>query len=263
VFEIPSAILHPAQQHASPTPVIEQGRVYVHFGAHGTACLDTRSGKTIWARQDLPCNHFRGPASSPILYGNSLVVAFDGFDLQYVVALDKRTGQTLWRRDRNIEYGTDNGDVKKAYGTAKVITVDGAPQLVYPSAGADCLRAANRRVWRTNHGMNARNPPCSVTACCFQSFLAASPSPCVMQGRVTKTAVEWKAPGRADAFAGRPDLHGRDAALLRTDQDGVGLAKASGQFLALYAEGRVYFSNQEGQTFVVAARDYELLATNE
>jgi hypothetical protein len=55
----------PFNSYASPTPVVEEGRVYVHFGAHGTACLDTKTGEKLWTRQDLPCNHFRGPASSP------------------------------------------------------------------------------------------------------------------------------------------------------------------------------------------------------
>ena len=77
---------------ASPTPVIEDGRVYVHFGSYGTAALDTRTGQTVWARRDLPCNHWRGPGSSPMLYGELLIVHFDGYDLQYAVALDKNTG---------------------------------------------------------------------------------------------------------------------------------------------------------------------------
>src|SRR5436190_13011514 len=53
---------------ASPTPVIEEGRVYVAFGSYGTACLDTRNAEVVWTRRDLPCLHFRGPASSPILF---------------------------------------------------------------------------------------------------------------------------------------------------------------------------------------------------
>src|SRR6266481_2180321 len=81
---------------ASPTPAVEEGRLYVHFGSTGTACLDTRTGKTLWQRRDLRCDHFRGPASSPILYRDLLIVNFDGFDVQYVVALDKATGRTVW-----------------------------------------------------------------------------------------------------------------------------------------------------------------------
>ena len=64
--------------YASPTPAIEEGRVYIHFGSYGTACLDTKTGEKIWERRDLKCNHWRGPASSPILYNGLLILTFDG-----------------------------------------------------------------------------------------------------------------------------------------------------------------------------------------
>src|SRR4029079_7409406 len=126
----------PFNSYASCTPAIEEGRVYVHFGAHGTAALDTSNAKILWKRQDLKCDHHRGPGSSPILFENLMIVNFDGYDVQYVVALDKNTGETVWKTDRNIEYANDDGDIKKAYGTPRVIDVDGQPQLISPSAGA-------------------------------------------------------------------------------------------------------------------------------
>jgi hypothetical protein len=43
--------------HASPSPVVEPGRLYVHFGAMGTACLDSRTGKILWRNQDLIIDH--------------------------------------------------------------------------------------------------------------------------------------------------------------------------------------------------------------
>ena len=122
--------------YASPTPAIEAGRVYVHFGSPGTAAIDTTTGKLLWKRQDLPCNHFRGAGSSPILVDNLLILTFDGFDYNYLVALDKRTGETVWKRDRNIDYGTDNGDYHKAFSTPQVINAAGRRQLVSPSAVA-------------------------------------------------------------------------------------------------------------------------------
>ncbi|MBI1930053.1 PQQ-binding-like beta-propeller repeat protein [Candidatus Poribacteria bacterium] len=89
--------------HATPTPVVEDGRVYVHFGTYGTACLDTKSGKKLWERRDLNCDHRVRPASSPIIDGDSLFLVFDGVDVQFVVALDKKTGKTLWLRNREVE----------------------------------------------------------------------------------------------------------------------------------------------------------------
>src|SRR4051812_30497805 len=58
LFEVPTPqYAHPFNSYASPTPVIEQGRVYVSFGSPGIACLDTTSGKVLWERRDFVCNH--------------------------------------------------------------------------------------------------------------------------------------------------------------------------------------------------------------
>lgn len=153
---------HPTNSYASCTPAIEQGRVYLHFGSYGTSCVNTGTGKTIWQRTDLECDHFRGPGSSPILYDDKLIVAFDGFDKQYVVALDKQTGETLWKTDREIEYGTDNGDWKKAYCTGAVFEIDGNPILIYPSAKATIgyQPSSGKPIWTVYHeGMNASARP--------------------------------------------------------------------------------------------------------
>ena len=87
--------------HASPSPVIEKGRVYVHFGAAGTACLGYGAfrARSLWQRTDLTCDHWRGPGSSPILWNNLLILTFDGFDQQYVIVLlDKNDGSTVVER---------------------------------------------------------------------------------------------------------------------------------------------------------------------
>ena len=116
---------HPFNSYASPTPVGEPGRVYVTFGSPGTAALDARTGKVLWERRDLECNHFRGAGSSPILFRNLLIMHFDGSDMQYVVALDKSTGKTVWKTPRSIDFkdlGPDgkpnaDGDFRKAFAT--------------------------------------------------------------------------------------------------------------------------------------------------
>ena len=86
--------------YAAPSPAIEPGRVYLHFGCYGTACVDTATRKTIWARNDLPCRHFRGPGSSPVLFGDLLILSMDGIDVQYLVALDKKPARTVWKTNR-------------------------------------------------------------------------------------------------------------------------------------------------------------------
>ncbi len=163
VFENESPqFCHPTNSYASPTPAIEAGRIYVHFGSYGTACFDTTTGQRIWERRDLHCDHYRGPGASPILWDGKLFVAYDGFDLQYVVALDKVTGETVWRKDRQIDYGSDNGDFRKAYCTCHVIEHEGQAQLISPSA-AETISYDPRsgdELWRVRHGgMNTATRP--------------------------------------------------------------------------------------------------------
>jgi len=130
--------------YASPSPAIEPGRVYVHFGSYGTACLDTRTFKTIWQRTDLPCRHYRGPASSVILFENMVILTMDGADLQYLVALDKQTGQTVWKTNRSVKFNdtegfqkfAKDGDLRKAHSTPLIVNIGGEPQMFTPGAKA-------------------------------------------------------------------------------------------------------------------------------
>lgn len=188
---------HSTNSYASPTPVIEDGRVYLHFGKYGTTCLNSVTGEKIWQRKDFECDHFRGPASSPIVYGDHLFVAFDGFDQQYVVALNKETGKTVWKKDREIEYGTDNGDLKKAYSTASVFEIDGSPLLIYPSAIATVayLPATGEVAWTAYHGgMNASARPIQtnkglvILSNGMGKMVAVDPKG---SGNITDTNVAW------------------------------------------------------------------------
>src|SRR6266849_10017558 len=119
--------------YATPSPVIEPGRVYVHFGSFGTACLDTATGKVLWKREDLRCRHYRGPSSSPVLFENLVILTLDGADLQYVVALDKKTGKTVWKTDRDVVWNDENvpgqmardGDLRKAHSTPLIVNIAG------------------------------------------------------------------------------------------------------------------------------------------
>lgn len=134
--------------HASPTPLIEPGRVYVHFGTLGTACLDTETGEILWTNQELNLEHKEGPGSSPIMHGDLLIVNCDGMDVQYVAALNKHTGRLAWKTDRSGEL-SESTDQRKAYSTPLVIDTPRGPQLV--STGADWVVAYDptdgRELW--------------------------------------------------------------------------------------------------------------------
>ena len=120
---------------ASPTPVIEEGRVYVTFGSPGTACLDTKTAKVLWTRRDLPCIHWRGSGSSPVLFGELLILPFDGYDLQYVAALDKKTGKTVWKADRTHDFKTTDGEDR----TAADAFVPGLIRDAYPAGSRSSI----------------------------------------------------------------------------------------------------------------------------
>ena len=166
VFEIAKPQKSPVamNSYASCTPAIEDGRVYVSYGVHGTACLDTETAKVIWQRQDeeLTCDHFRLPASSPILHNGMLVMMFDGADKQFVVALDKANGKTKWLHKRAFDYRTNNGDRKKAYGTPTFIKIGSQTQLIAPAAVAtEALDpGTGKLLWTARTGgMNASGRP--------------------------------------------------------------------------------------------------------
>jgi outer membrane protein assembly factor BamB len=268
--------------YASPTPAIEESRVYVHFGSCGTACLDTATGKTLWSRRDLPCDHYRGPGSSPVLYKGMLYVNFDGYDRQYVVALDKKTGRTVWKKDRAIDYGTDNGDRKKAYCTPSIITVGGKAQLISPAAAATVAYdpATGAELWKVYHGgMNAAARPVfaggKVFLCSGDGGLALVAVRPDGQGDVTRTHIAWKrkkgAPNRSSLLVLGGLLYMvTGAGVASCVEPGTGetvwQGRLQGEFIAspVGADGRIYLFNREGIGYVLeAGRTFKVLSTNQ
>ena len=195
---------HAFNSYASPTPIVDARHLYVTFGAYGTACLDPESGRTLWERRDLECNHYRGAGSSPIFFQDLLIFHMDGFDYQYVIALNRSSGETAWRVDRSHDYGTDNGDFKKAYGTPQIIEVirneQKELQLLSPAAKAMFAYDpyTGKEHWRVRHDEHSaalRPLFDGETVYCSTGFskgnlLAIDPSG---RGDVTKTHVLWQA----------------------------------------------------------------------
>ncbi len=141
--------------YATPTPCIEDGFVFAHFGSLGTACINTFNGKVVWRRTDLKCDHMQGPGSSPILYKDLLILHFDGNDVRFIVALNKSTGDVVWLKERPIEvYAQINEASRKAYITPIIINVNGKDMLI--SNGAGICSAYNpqtgEEIWRVIRG---------------------------------------------------------------------------------------------------------------
>ncbi len=150
--------IHSTNSYATPTPCIEKGRIYVHYGTFGTACIDTKSFDVIWKREDLHCEHMQGPASSPILYKDLLIVHLEGTKDPYVVALDKNTGETIWKSVRPAEiYDPLEPVYRKSYQTPIVVQVNGRDLLVSNSSYMCFAHEVNTGevVWTFRYGYDS------------------------------------------------------------------------------------------------------------
>jgi outer membrane protein assembly factor BamB len=189
---------HVTNTYASPTPVIDGDNVYVHFGAYGSACLNRSNCSKLWERRDLPCNHYRGAGSSPIVHKGKLIFHMDGFDYQYAVALDCQTGKTVWKKDRQVDYGTDNGDLFKAFSTPLVINVAGKAQLISPASMA-CMALdpeTGDEIWRVRYAEHSTTvrPVFDGTRLYLSTGFGKAQMMCLRvdgKGDVTKTHVDW------------------------------------------------------------------------
>jgi outer membrane protein assembly factor BamB len=279
--------------YGSPTPVIEEGRVYVTFGSAGTACLDTATGKALWERRDLPCNHWRGAGSSPTVWGDLLIMHFDGADHQYVVALDKRTGRDVWRTNRSIDFQDltpegkpiRDGDFRKAFSSPLVVTHEGKPLLI--SAASKATYAYDpkdgRELWRVEerkHHSGTVRPVVGHGFVYTATGLAKGELWAVRlggSGVVTGTHVAWKVTRNVP---NRPSPVLAGDLLFMVDQDGgvvTCLEALTGKEIwkerlpgagsysssPVLADGRLYFFNENGHgTVIEAGRTFKVLAAN-
>jgi outer membrane protein assembly factor BamB len=282
---------HAFNSYASPTPVIERGRVYVTFGSPGTAAVDSATGKVVWERRDLECNHFRGAGSSPIVHGNLLVMHFDGSDRQYVVALDKRTGKTVWKTERSIDFqdlGPDgkpqaDGDFRKAFSTPHVATFGGRQVLI--SLGSKAAYAydpaTGKELWRieerTNHSASTR-PVIGHGMIYYPSgfatgqLLAVRPDP---KGMASDANIAWKL---TRGVPQKPSLtlvgdllfmindRGIASSVDAKTGDVVWTSRIQGEYSAspVAAPGRVYvFSEAGAATVIDAGREFKVIGESQ
>jgi outer membrane protein assembly factor BamB len=142
--------------YATPSPVLRDGFVYVEFGPYGTACIDAKLGKIVWKRTDVSTeNIIHGPASSPILYKNLLILHHEATKVLSITALDIKTGATVWVTHRPEEYYVNvQNDWHKSHASPIIITVNGKDQLI--SEGSQVCQAfdpeTGKEIWRVFYG---------------------------------------------------------------------------------------------------------------
>jgi len=265
--------MSPKNSLASPTPVLDGDRVYLHFGAHGTACL-TQTGEIVWKTRLEYDNGQHGPGGSPVLYENLLIVSCDGLDIQYVVALDKLTGKTKWKKMRQGY---------QAYTTPLVVRTPAGDQVISPGA----LRAiayeprTGKEIWNVRYGDGFSNVPRPVYGNGLVYICTGFQEPSMLavridgRGDVTKSHVAWTLK-RGVPLTPSPLLLGDELYMMNDGgiascvdaKTGTELwrARINGNFSAspIYADGRIYFLSEEGLTVVIApGRKFQALATNQ
>ncbi|MEC7724204.1 MAG: PQQ-binding-like beta-propeller repeat protein, partial [Planctomycetota bacterium] len=272
---------HKTGSQASNSPVTDGRFLYAHFGSRGVHCL-TLDGEPVWSRTDLGRMRTRnqfGEGSSPALVDDTLIVNWDHEGDSFVVAIDARTGEDKWRKDR---------DEVTSWSTPVIAEVDGRKQAIISATGA--TRAddvANGDVIWSCKGMTVNSIPTPIVrdgvAYLMSGFRGAMLQAVRLagaKGDVTDTDhVLWRHE-RQTSYVPSALLLGEHVYFLRSNSGvlscvdaATGEVRYEGQRLAglrtvyaspLAADGRVYLVSRGGATKVIkAGGEYVELATNE
>jgi outer membrane protein assembly factor BamB len=263
---------------ASPSPIIESGRLYVHFGHLGTAALDL-DGNVLWRQSKVSYKPRHGNGGSPVLVGNLLIFNCDASADPFVVALSSEDGEVRWKTPRNTTA------IKTfSFSTPTVIEVAGATQLISPGSGfvAAYNPQDGKEIWRVRYGEGYSVVPRPVfangllfVASGYERATLLAIDPKGATGDATEEHVKWTATKGAPLT---PSVLAVNEELYAVSDNGIATCfdartgdvhwtkRLAGDFSAspVLAEGRIYFQNESGTTYVVkAGKTYELLATND
>jgi outer membrane protein assembly factor BamB len=272
--------VHEKNGYASATPATDGQRVYASFGRHGLVALDL-NGRIVWHRKFGVIDNYHGPAGSPVLYRDRIFLYQDqnptASQTAFVAAFDKATGRTIWQTPRTETVG---------WGTPVVVDVGDRDELVV--SGQRRVAAydpdTGRELW-TVRGMTFEVIPTPVVGhgLVFASSGRAGPTFAIRpggSGDVTRTHVAWTTP-KGSPFVPSGIVVG-DLLYLVNDMQSIltvyeatsgtlvyqgrlGVAQREGFSASPVAvNGKVFITNDEGQTFVVqAGREFKLLHVNE
>ncbi|HUX56418.1 MAG TPA: PQQ-binding-like beta-propeller repeat protein [Bacteroidales bacterium] len=283
---------HSLNTYASPTPCIEKGFVYVHYGSMGTACINSANGSIVWERTDFKCKHVQGPASSPVIYKNLLILHYEGTDVRFIVALDKSNGKLIWRSDRPAEpYRPITEIGRKAYTTPIIINVKGRDMLISPGS-AVCIAYdpnSGKGIWRvvdgaestiampfTENGVVYWYAGYMVTSdnIKFTELVAVNPDG---KGDITATNVIWKkweelsrnqslSPVIKDGLIYTVNTRNIMMCIDASTGEEIWSTHVRSNYDAspIYVNGNIWFFSVKGEVLVIkAGRKYEVVAQNQ
>ncbi|MCC9640999.1 PQQ-like beta-propeller repeat protein [Rhodopirellula sp. JC740] len=268
--------IHKKNSHASPTPIVDGDRMFVHFGYQGTACVDL-DGKLLWTNRDLYFKPVHGNGGTPVLVNDRLIFTCDGLKDPKVVALDTTTGEVAWETARPVD-----ADRKFSFCTPLVINVNGRTQVIAP--GSDCVLAldpvSGDVIWQLRYaGYSVIPKPIYHAGLVILSTSYDSPSMLAIdptgQGDVTETHLKWSLRRNVPHT---PSMLAQDGLIYSISDDGIAMCveaatgemiykkRVGGVFSAspILVNNRIYYTDEAGLTTVIATgRDYEVLAEND
>ncbi len=273
--------IHIANSYASPTPVTDGQRLYCHFGSLGTVAIAIATGEIIW-QQRFVVDDITGPASSPVLCDDLLVLVRDGCDEQYVVALDKLTGEAVWRQPRPPIDAVE-GKHRRGFSTPLVIQRAGQKQIIAPTAQwvVAYAPATGAELWKARLATGHAVVPRPVYADGLVYVCSGYPKPEMAAvrvdgaGDVTETHIAWtydrQVPLISSPVVAAGEIYFVSTTGIATCLDAktgkeVWQHRLSGNFAAspLFADGKLYFTSQQGITTVIRpGRQYHELAQNQ
>jgi outer membrane protein assembly factor BamB len=224
-----------------------------------------------------------------VLFEDLVILTFDGADLQYHVALDKKTGQKVWKTDRSVAWNDEHipgqmakdGDLRKAHSTPLIVQVEGQPQMI--SSGAKAAYGydprTGRELWRVefNDWSVAPRPLYSdglayiVTGLVRKEMWAVKAN---SRGTISDGDVVWKQKAGIGKYSSPILVDGliytaADESFLSCIDAKTGevvwTERVGGKFAGspIYAGGRLYFFDQGGKALVIQpGRELKILATN-
>lgn len=279
VEAVPHEPHHPDHGYASASPTTDGKHVWASFGSRGIFCLDME-GDIVWSRDlgDMRTRSGFGEGASPVLHEGALVVNWDHEDESFIVALDARTGETRWRRDR---------DEVTSWSTPLVVETDDVTQVIVNATRrvTSYDLATGKTLWECG-GQTVNVIPSPVVVdglvLCVSGYRgsAAFGIPLDARGDISDTdKIAWKH-DRGTPYVPSPLLY--DGLLFFTKTNSAILTcldARSGKVLLqdcrlpglrnIYASpvgaaGRVYVVSREGVTLVIKRQpELEVLATNE
>ena len=268
---------HSKNGHASSTPTTDGEYMYAYFGNHGVLAVDF-DGKRLW-HQDLGTfKTGHGTAGSPLLYRDRLIIFQDhgGESGSFITALDKRTGEQLWRTPRDATVGWNSPiAIRVGEHDEIIVSSQGRVQAYAPDTG--------KELWSVRGNTSEAIPtPVVGHGLIFCSSGRAGPTLAIRPGGagdVTETHVVWKTP-KGSPFVPSPILNG-DYLYIVNDMSGVatcyeartGKLMWQGRLGEARREGftaspvavndKIFFTNDNGETFVLkAGTSFALLHVN-